>query len=65
MEIGTQVSKFKVGDNVGVGCLVDSCRACASCQENLEQYCENGLWARTIASSVMVKHLLLAGIPAI
>ncbi len=42
MEIGTQVSKFKVGDNVGVGCLVDSCRACASCQENLEQYCENG-----------------------
>jgi uncharacterized zinc-type alcohol dehydrogenase-like protein len=42
IEIGSQVSKFKVGDNVGVGCLVDSCRTCSSCQENLEQYCENG-----------------------
>ena len=40
--VGGQVSKFKAGDLVGVGCLVDSCRRCASCAEGLEQYCENG-----------------------
>ena len=39
---GRQVSRFKTGDLVGVGCLVDSCRTCASCAEGLEQYCENG-----------------------
>ncbi len=39
---GGRVSRFKVGDLVGVGCLVDSCRTCASCAEGLEQYCENG-----------------------
>jgi uncharacterized zinc-type alcohol dehydrogenase-like protein len=36
------VTKYKVGQLVGVGCLVDSCRTCPSCQEGLEQYCENG-----------------------
>ncbi|MEI5997435.1 NAD(P)-dependent alcohol dehydrogenase [Paraburkholderia bengalensis] len=41
-KVGPDVSKYKVGDLVGVGCLVDSCRTCASCQEGLEQYCENG-----------------------
>jgi len=40
--VGAQVSKFKVGDLVGVGCMVDSCQHCASCAEDLEQYCENG-----------------------
>jgi uncharacterized zinc-type alcohol dehydrogenase-like protein len=40
--VGGQVSKFSMGDLVGVGCLVDSCRVCASCKEGLEQYCENG-----------------------
>jgi len=39
---GAQVSTFKMGDLVGVGCMVDSCRRCASCAEGLEQYCENG-----------------------
>ncbi len=38
--IGPAVTKFKVGENVGVGCFVDSCRACRSCHEGLEQYCE-------------------------
>lgn len=38
-EVGEQVSKFKKGDIVGVGCLVGSCRHCGECQENLEQYC--------------------------
>lgn len=41
-EIGPQVTKFKVGDDVGVGCMVDSCRKCGSCVEGLEQYCESG-----------------------
>ena len=41
--VGAHVSKFKVGDTVGVGCLVDSCQACASCAEGLEQFCENGM----------------------
>lgn len=40
---GAQVTKFKAGDLAGVGCLVDSCRACRSCQEGLEQYCEQGV----------------------
>lgn len=40
--IGSHVHKYNVGDLVGVGCLVDSCRTCDSCKEDLEQYCENG-----------------------
>jgi alcohol dehydrogenase (NADP+) len=40
VEVGADVSKFKVGQMAGVGCLVDSCRTCPSCQEGLEQYCE-------------------------
>ena len=39
---GGKVEKFKEGDLVGVGCMVDSCRICPSCKEGLEQYCENG-----------------------
>jgi uncharacterized zinc-type alcohol dehydrogenase-like protein len=41
--IGSKVSKFKIGDHIGVGVFVDSCRTCASCIEGLEQYCENGM----------------------
>lgn len=37
--VGTKVSKHKVGDKVGVGCFVDSCRTCAECKQGLEQYC--------------------------
>ncbi len=40
--IGGAVTRFKVGDVVGVGCIVDSCQHCAACDEGLEQYCENG-----------------------
>jgi len=40
--IGAAVTGFAVGDRVGVGCMVDSCRECDSCLEGLEQYCENG-----------------------
>lgn len=45
-ETGKGVTKYKVGELVGVGCLVDSCRTCPSCAEGLEQYCENG-WVGT------------------
>ncbi len=38
--VGGAVKTFKAGDLVGVGCLVDSCRTCASCQAGLEQYCD-------------------------
>ncbi|MGV3743324.1 MAG: NAD(P)-dependent alcohol dehydrogenase [Burkholderiaceae bacterium] len=44
--VGNEVTKFKVGDMAGVGCLVDSCQRCSSCAEGLEQYCENG-WVGT------------------
>ena len=40
--VGDHVTRFKVGDLAGVGCLVDSCKDCASCAEGLEQYCEKG-----------------------
>jgi uncharacterized zinc-type alcohol dehydrogenase-like protein len=40
--VGSSVTKFKVGDQVGVGCMVDSCRKCSCCAEGLEQYCESG-----------------------
>jgi len=41
-EIGSHVKKYKVGDIVGVGCLVDSCRTCEHCEADLEQFCDNG-----------------------
>jgi uncharacterized zinc-type alcohol dehydrogenase-like protein len=39
---GSAVTKFNIGDLVGVGCLVDSCQTCDSCKQDLEQYCLNG-----------------------
>ncbi|OMP01629.1 Alcohol dehydrogenase superfamily, zinc-type [Corchorus olitorius] len=38
-EVGSKVQKFKVGDRVGVGCMVGSCHSCDSCTNNLENYC--------------------------
>ena len=40
--VGSEVTGFRVGDTVGVGCMVDSCQSCAACEEGLEQYCDNG-----------------------
>ena len=48
--VGSGVTKLKVGDNAGVGCLVDSCRTCSSCKQDLEQYCLNG-WIGTYNSA--------------
>lgn len=41
-EVGSAVTKFAVGDRVGVGCMVDSCRECVNCKAGLEQYCVKG-----------------------
>ena len=41
--IGTKVSKFAVGDKIGVGVFVDSCRKCTSCVKGLQQYCVEGM----------------------
>jgi uncharacterized zinc-type alcohol dehydrogenase-like protein len=40
--VGANVTKFKEGDTVGVGCFVDSCMHCENCKHDLEQYCLNG-----------------------
>ena len=42
VKVGSKVTKFKVGDLAGTGCLVDSCRVCDNCKDGLEQYCTNG-----------------------
>ena len=43
--VGNKVTRYKVGDKVGVGCFVDSCRNCAECRQELEQYCTVGtIW---------------------
>lgn len=41
--VGNEVTKFSVGEIVGVGCMVDSCRECNACEQGLEQYCRNGM----------------------
>lgn len=40
LSVGSKVSRFKAGDHVGVGCMVDSCQHCQPCQQGHEQYCE-------------------------
>jgi uncharacterized zinc-type alcohol dehydrogenase-like protein len=40
--VGSDVTKHKVGDHVGVGCMVNSCGECSSCKRGLEQYCKRG-----------------------
>jgi uncharacterized zinc-type alcohol dehydrogenase-like protein len=52
--VGSGVKKFKIGDTVGVGCLVDSCRTCPNCRTGLEQFCDNGM---VMTYGSMDKHL--------
>ena len=42
VRVGEHVRKLKVGDLAGVGCMVDSCRECSACTDDLEQFCEHG-----------------------
>ena len=51
--VGSGVKKFKVGDTVGVGCLVDSCRTCPDCRAGLEQFCTD----MTMTYGSLDKHL--------
>ncbi|MDI5894920.1 NAD(P)-dependent alcohol dehydrogenase [Flavobacterium algoritolerans] len=46
IKVGNEVTKLKVGDFAAVGCLVDSCKTCDNCKQDLEQYCSNG-WVGT------------------
>jgi alcohol dehydrogenase (NADP+) len=43
LKVGSEVKGFKPGDLAAVGCMVDSCKSCASCNKGLEQYCEKGM----------------------
>lgn len=43
LEVGSDVTKYKKGDLVGVGCMVDSCQECSACKEDLEQFCDKGM----------------------
>jgi len=53
--VGSEVTKFKVGDKVGVGCMVNSCRSCVPCQSGEEQYCSGG-FVGTYASNEKYPH---------
>ena len=59
-QIGAGVEKFKVGDTVGVGCLVDSCRECSSCTQGYEQFCTKGA-SQTYNSTEMDRKTLTFG----
>ena len=43
LEVGSEVTKWKVGQTVGVGVFVDSCRECKNCKAGMEQYCDGGM----------------------
>jgi uncharacterized zinc-type alcohol dehydrogenase-like protein len=58
--VGASAGKYKIGDLVGVGCLVDSCRHCEACESNLEQYCLEGP-TQTYASRDRVDGTLTMG----
>lgn len=53
--VGSDVIEFQVGERVGVGCMVDSCRSCRSCTAGEEQYCATGM-VKTYGSQVQYKH---------
>jgi uncharacterized zinc-type alcohol dehydrogenase-like protein len=40
VSVGSKVTRFKISDPAGVGCMIDSCQHCAACGQGLEQYCE-------------------------
>ncbi len=59
--IGSAVEKYKTGDWVGVGCMVDSCRTCSSCDSGLEQYCENGFTGTYNGKDRVTKQITFGG----
>ena len=59
--VGNSVTKFKVGDIAAVGCMVDSCRECASCTAGEEQYCDRGQTVFTYNSKDKAGNLTFGG----
>lgn len=66
--VGSGVKKYKVGDTVGVGCMVDSCRTCVNCKDGEEQFCLEGMTAtynskerdgKTLAQGGYSKHIVV------
>ena len=66
--VGAGVKKYKVGDTVGVGCMVDSCRTCVNCKDGEEQFCLEGMTAtynskerdgKTLAQGGYSKHIVV------
>lgn len=45
IEVGSEVTKFKPGDVVGVGCIVGCCGSCRPCEAEIEQYCNKKIWS--------------------
>ena len=60
-QVGSAVTKFKVGDLAAVGCMVDSCRVCASCKAGEEQYCDNHATIWTYNSKDKAGNLTFGG----
>lgn len=50
--VGSEVSKFKIGDRVGVGCMVNSCRSCDQCHHGNEQYCSKCTMTYGVADTI-------------
>jgi len=57
VEVGSKVTKVKVGDKVGVGCIIDSCLECDTCKQGDEQYCEKGGNTHTYSSWKKYGHI--------
>jgi uncharacterized zinc-type alcohol dehydrogenase-like protein len=57
VEVGSKVQRCKVGDNVGVGCIIDSCMKCSFCDESEEQYCLGGGNTHTYNSRKTYGHI--------
>ena len=66
--VGKDVKKYRVGDRVGVGCMVDSCRTCVNCKDGEEQFCTQGMTAtynsmerdgKTIAQGGYSQHIVV------
>lgn len=55
-QVGTNVKKFKAGDTVGIGCFVNSCRKCESCQHGEEQYCHHTAFTYNSNDNGVITH---------
>lgn len=61
IKVGSEVTKLKVGDLAGVGCIVDSCHTCDSCKKDLEQYCLTGFTGTYNSKDIHIGGLTFGG----